>query len=467
MRLGARLGFFVGVLISRILGYLRDLLLASYFGASSFTDLVVNLVFRVPNFLRKFLAEATLLPSVVALLKKISKINNSASKKLGKKVSDSAPVHSNVWAVLWGIFYHTLVLLLLVEVVVFIFPKVLFYVFFFKSPENWRDFEFIKYAPISFAYALFIITSCVWWAKLVLDGNTFPMVFNQALFNLVMIGAVFSADFHIVIWAALVGGALQLGYTLYSLKKSGLSFYTPSVELLRKTWKYWVEVVNKMFFAAASVGVWQIASLVDSAISWRLTSGSPTMLYLAQRLVQAPIGLVGYAISTADMSEESESKGSSEVKVGVAQGMNFMLRRDFWLLIFLSMATALLSRHLVSVLFFSLDEAVKSTTATVLLAYSPIVLLQPVSRMITQRLLFLEREKDLIFYAVVASGINIVLDIVLAEFLGVAGIALASSVALFIGLLVLRIVRGYSVLSFSQWALVTVWMGVVVFSVVK
>lgn len=282
----ARSGTIVGLmtLISRVLGFVRDQVLAIVFGAGPVTD-VFLVAFKIPNFLRRLFAEGAFAQAFVPVFTEYKE-----TKSRTALLDLAANVSGTLAAVL--LMVSTLGVMLSPLIIMLFAPG------FIDDPERY-DLA-VHMLRITFPYLFFV--SLVAYAGSML--NTFGKFaipsFTPVLLNICMIGAalVLSPSFDIPVvalaWGVFAAGVLQLSLQLPFLQKMGL--------LPRPRWGWKHSGVRRILklMAPAVLGssVAQINLLLDTIIASFLTVGSLSWLYYSDRLMEFPLGLLGVTLGT-------------------------------------------------------------------------------------------------------------------------------------------------------------------------
>ena len=287
-------------LISRVLGFVRDIVLAKLFGATYAAD-AFFVAFRIPNFLRRLFAEGAFSQAFIPVL---------AEYKTQRSQEDVKALVDRVAGTLAGIlFLVTALCILAAPLIVMVFAPG-----FTDEPEK---FEITKtMLRITFPYLLFISIAAFVGAILNTYGRFWVPAFTPVLLNLSLIGAaIFAAPYFekpviAVAWGVFVGGLLQLGFQLPYTAKLGLLPHP------RFTWRdSGVQRVLKLIGPAIfGVSVSQINLMVDTLLASFLPTGSVSWLYYSDRLLEFPLGIFGIALGTVILPHLSErhAQGSME-----------------------------------------------------------------------------------------------------------------------------------------------------------
>jgi putative peptidoglycan lipid II flippase len=344
-------------MVSRVLGYVRDFLIARFFGASLVTD-AFFVAFKIPNLLRRMFAEGAFSQAFVPIL---------AEYKNRSSLADTKSLIDAISTVLF------LALVLAAALGMAAAPLIVYVTApgFGSDPEKFA--LTVSLLRITFPYILFI--SLVALAAGILNTwNRFSVpAITPALLNVAFIlGAVFFAEHFdppilVLAWAVFAGGLLQLAFQVPFLTKLGL---LPRWRLdlshpgLRR-------VVLLMVPAAFGVSVSQISLLINQVFASYLQTGSISWLYYADRLMELPAGVLGVAVGTILLP--SLSKYHADANQGeYSRLLDWGLRVTVLLAVPSAVALAVLALPLIAMLFqygrFTPEDAWMTRQA--LMAYS-------------------------------------------------------------------------------------------------
>jgi putative peptidoglycan lipid II flippase len=347
--------------ISRILGFVRDTLIARVFGAGMLSDAFI-VAFKIPNLLRRVSAEGAFSQAFVPIL---------AEYKSQRSFDETKSLINRV-ATWLGIILVAITLLGMLAaplIVSLIAPG------FRADPAKMQ--LTVELLRITFPYIFFI--SLVSMAGGVLNTyNKFGIpAFTPVWLNLAMISAVlFFADYFAepikaLAWAVFIGGFLQLIFQIPFLKQIGL---LPKFELNpdgANHDKGVSRILKLMGPAILGVSVAQISLILNTIFASFLATGSVSWLYYADRLMEFPTGVLGVALGTILLPSLSKAYASSEHKE-YSQLLDWGLRLTFILAAPAAVALAILATPLVTALFHygkftAIDVAM---TQHALIAYS-------------------------------------------------------------------------------------------------
>jgi putative peptidoglycan lipid II flippase len=284
---------------SRILGFIRDIVLARYFGASGATD-AFFLAFKIPNFMRRLFAEGSFSLAFVPVL---SEARESGDRRALKDLID------HVAGTLAGILLAlTAVGVLAAPVVVAVFaPGWLLD----GRPEFWLASDMLR---ITFPYILLISLTALAGGIL----NTFdrflvpaltPVLLNISLIACaVLLSARMEVPVEALAWGVLIAGVAQMLVQVPALFRMGL--------LPRPKWGWRHSGVRRvlklMIPTLIGSSVAQVNLLLDLVIATFLVSGSVSWLYYSDRLMEFPLGVFGVALSTVILPSLSRKFASRD-----------------------------------------------------------------------------------------------------------------------------------------------------------
>ncbi|MCK5188643.1 MAG: murein biosynthesis integral membrane protein MurJ, partial [Methylococcales bacterium] len=287
-------------MISRILGFIRDMLFARIFGIDSGTD-AFFVAFKIPNFLRRLFAEGAFSQAFVPVL---SDYKEQGSQQALKLFIDRTA--------------GTLALiLLLVTIVGVIAAPVLITLFAPGFLGEGKQFDLaVQMLRITFPYLFFI--SLVAFAGGILNshGKFAIPAFTPVFLNICMIAAaiwlspLMPDPIVALAWGVFAAGIVQLSFQFPALYQLGLlpnlkfGFKDPGVK----------RILKLMLPAIFGVSVTQINLLLDTLIASFLVAGSVSWLYYSDRLVEFPLGIFGIALATVILPNLSQkhAKGDPE-----------------------------------------------------------------------------------------------------------------------------------------------------------
>jgi putative peptidoglycan lipid II flippase len=323
-------------LVSRILGLVRDVLIATLFKTGLATD-AFFVAFRIPNLLRRLFAEGAFSQAFVPVLSEYRTRRGDAETKLLVDRTASVLALSLLGVTALGVVGAPIVIYVSA-------PG------FAAAPEKF-DLT-VAMLRITFPYILFIsLVSFAGgilntWSRFAIPALTPTLLNLSFIFAALFFAPYFNPPVMVLAWAVFVGGVLQLAFQVPALARIGMlprprrDFREPGVK----------RILTLMGPALIGVSVAQISLLINTIIASYLGDGRVSWLYYADRLMEFPTGLLGVALGTVLLPSLSkyhaESSGDEYSKL-----LDWGLRLTFLLAAPAAVALALLSVPLVSTLF--------------------------------------------------------------------------------------------------------------------
>ncbi len=344
-------------LLSRILGFVRDTVIARAFGAGVATD-AFFVAFKIPNLLRRLFAEGAFAQAFVPIL---------AEYKNRRGEADTRLLVDHVAGLLaLALFIVTLLGVAAAPVIVYVSAPG-----FAANPQKFA--LTIDLLRITFPYILFI--SLVSLAGGIL--NTYSRfsvpALTPTLLNLSFIGFAlwlapyFDPPVKALAWAVFCGGVLQLAFQVPFLLRLKM---LPRFKLDFKDAGVW-RVIRQMGPAVFGVSISQVSLLINTIFASFLVTGSVSWLYYADRLMEFPTGLLGVALGTIllpSLARHYVEQSAAEY----AKLLDWGLRLTLMLALPAAVALALLAVPLITTLFhygeFSMHDVLMTRNA--LVAYS-------------------------------------------------------------------------------------------------
>jgi len=343
-------------LISRILGYFRDILIAIFLGASIFAD-AFFVAFRLPNTFRRLFAEGTFnaafIPSYTS-----AKIED---KKKGKKFADD-------------VLSSLLLILLFIITIVEIFTPYLIYIIAPGFLGDQIKFDLaVELTRITFPFLLFVSLSS-FFAGILNSNNKFaaaaaaPIILNVVLILSLIYSYLQDLDYakHLS-YGVTLAGIIQLFFLIYVTQK----FYKPAINFSLRLSNKVRFFFKKLLPSILSSGVTQINILVGTIIA-SFQSGAVSYLYYADRVYQINLAIAGIAVGTVSLPVLSKAfKMKNVKKISDIQNKSFELSLLFS--IPASFGLIFASNEIVNSLFgygsFSVNDVEMTATALKFFGY--------------------------------------------------------------------------------------------------
>jgi putative peptidoglycan lipid II flippase len=403
-------------LISRILGFIRDVVIASHFGAGATTDAFL-VAFKIPNFMRRLFAEGAFSQAFIPVL---SEYKTQREKAEVKQLIDH--VSGNLGGVL-----------LLVTVIGVLFAPIMVLIFapgFYAQPEKYQMTAAML--QITFPYLLLIALTAFAGSVLNTYGRFAIPALTPVLLNLSMIGATLWLAPHLELpimalaWSVLLAGVLQLAFQLPFLARLQL-FPKPRFEWGHEGVK---RIYRLMLPALFGVSVTQINLMVDTLMASFLVTGSVSWLYYSDRLMEFPVGVFGLALATVTLPNLSKTVAKGDFQT-YSKTLDWALRWVFLVCIPATFGMIALATPILSTLFhrgqFSEHDVIMTTRS--LIAYTIGLLGFVAVKVLASGFYSRQDTRTPVRIGVIAMLTNIVLNLTLILPLQHAGLAFSTSVA--------------------------------------
>ncbi len=414
LRSTATIGGFT--LISRILGFVRDILIAAILGAGPVAD-AFFVAFKLPNLFRRLFAEGAFSAAFVPLF---SGILESEGREEARAFAAQA-----LAVLFWA-------LLAFVAVIEMAMPLVMigFAPGFVADPAK---FELaVLLTRITFPYLLFISLVSLMAGVLNSLGRFWAAAATPIVLNLCLIGAllglarVLETPAHALAWGVAGAGLAQFAWLLAHLRRAGMRLgfrrprLTPKVRLL----------VRRIIPVAVGAGIYQINLLIDTIIASFLPAGSISYLFYADRVNQLPLGVVGVAVGTALLPMLSRQVEGAN-PAAAADSQNRALEFSFLLTLPAAAALMVIAEPVIGVLFergqFALPQV--QATAAALAVYATGLPAYVLVKTLTPGFFARQDTATPVKVAAVCMATNLILNLLLMGPLLHVGIALATSLS--------------------------------------
>nr|WP_269813786.1 murein biosynthesis integral membrane protein MurJ [Bowmanella yangjiangensis] len=441
-------------LVSRVLGLVRDMVVANLMGAGAAAD-VFFFANKIPNFLRRLFAEGAFAQAFVPVLSEVHAQGDQQKLKLFLArtagtlgtlvlvVTLLGVIGSPVLAALFGTGW---------------------FLDYWQGGENGAKFELAALMlKITFPYLFFITLTGLAGAILNTLNKFAVAAFTPVLLNVCIIACALYLSPQLeepaigLAWGVFFGGVVQLAFQLPFLLRTGLmskpkwGWQDPNVTKVRKL----------MIPALFGVSVSQINLLLDTLIASFLVTGSISWLYYSDRLLEFPLGLFGIAIATVilpTLSRNHVSADSNQFKAN----MDWAVRMVCLLGIPAAAGLIVLAEPLLSVLFVrgEFDASDARMASYSLMAYGSGLLSFMLVKVLAPGFFSRQDTKTPVRYGIWAMAANMLFNIILAIPFGYVGLAIATamSASLNAGLLYQKLHRSgvYQMETDTLWFLLKV-----------
>ena len=412
--------------LSRIFGFVRDMLVAAYLGAGPIAD-ACFVAFKMPNFFRRLFAEGAFNAAFVPLF----------SAKLADD-GKSAALHFA------GAVMSIMITFLVIFVIIFqVSMPWLMYIFAPGFADDPEKFGFaIDLTRITFPYLLFISLVSLLGGVLNSLGRFAAVAATPIILNLFLIGALLLATpylpsaGHAFVWGVFLAGIGEFLWLVFACHREGFTLYLTKPKFSLPVRR----LLKLMVPGAIGAGVLQINQLVDVVIASLLPTGAISFLYYADRVHQLPLGVVGVAIGTALLPLLSQQIRAGEEK-GALNSMNRSI--EVALLLTLPGAAALLviGQPIVSILFErgAFDAATTLATTQALMAYSVGLPAYVLIKVLAPGFFARQDTSTPVKIAIVCVFLNLVLNLTLMQIFAHVGIAMATAISAWVNAALLLI----------------------------
>lgn len=401
---------------SRLLGFVRDIVIAHVFGAGLGAD-AFFVAFRVPNFTRRLFVEGAFAQAFVPIFAEYrTRRSHEALRALTADLQGALGAASLLLSLV-GVLAAPLLVLLLAPGYTY-------------APEKFA--LTVDLFRITFPYVAFIVLTALGSAMLNTHERFGVPAFTPVLLNLALIGAALGLAPYLhrpvlaLAWGVLIGGFAQLLFQLPFLHRMHI--------LVRPRWRRGQAEVKRILRpltpAIFGISVTQVNLLVDTLIASFLVTGSVSWLYFSDRLMEFPLGVFGLALSTVILPQlaRRHTEGSPR---DFAQTLDWALRWALLIAVPAAVALMLLATPVLATLFeygeFGSHDVVMTSRSLVAFAFGlpAFVLVKVLAPAFFAR----HDTRTPVRVGLVAMLVNVVLGVALVYPLAHAGLALATSVA--------------------------------------
>ena len=414
----------LATLASRVLGYVRDVVVAHAFGAGPLTD-AFFVAFRIPNLLRRLLAEGALSTAVIPVFSEtLTREGPAAFGRLARAVTGAAIVVLCAVSALGALAAPFVVA---------------------AMAPGWRTDTALFDLAVTLTRTMFPYLVLVGLAALAMGAlnahhRFFTAALGPAVLNLAMIAAVvglasrLTAPIMALAIGVLVGGLGQLLVQLPELRRLGVP--------LRPSWEWRhpavVRIAHRLWPAVFALAAVQVTVVVNTLLASLLPAGTVSYLYYADRVMEFPLGVFGIALATAALPSMSAQAARRDLPA-LRDTLEFALRLSAFVAVPATVGLVLLGGPIVQMLFqrgeFSPADA--ALTAQALLGYAVGLPAFSATRIAAQTFYALGDTRTPVLVGFLAVAVNVVLALLLMWPLRHAGLALASSLSSYVNVIAL------------------------------
>lgn len=452
----------LGTVFSRILGFIRDIVIAGLLGTSASAEAFVA-AFRIPNLFRELVGEGAVNSAVVPVF----------SEYIVKKDKDDFLTLANI------VFYLSLSVLTIIATLGIILSPLIVRLIapgFLREPSTFS--LTVNLTRIMFPYLILIGLTAYGMGILFSYKSFFAPSFAPALLNISLIVSalfasyVFKEPVYGLAIGVLVGGVLQLAFQIPYLYKNGFNlkkittFVHPGAKIILRL------LMPRVFGTA----VYQLNIFVDmicASLSFIVGQGAIAAIYYANRIIQFPLAVFGFAIASAALPTMSRLAAEENME-DLRNTVSFSLRSIFLIMMPCSVALMVLAGPIIRLFFQRGQFTPYSTviTSSALLFYSLGLFAFAGVKISVSCFYSLKDTKTPVKVAACCLIINVLLNLILMFPLKVAGLALASSISAVINFCVLsyilerrigQYIKEDFVYYFAKLTFVSLIMGIVIY----
>ncbi|MDO9363180.1 MAG: murein biosynthesis integral membrane protein MurJ [Sphingopyxis sp.] len=435
-------------MVSRVFGFARDMLLARVLGAGLAAD-AFQLAFTLPNTFRRLFAEGAFSVAFVPTYSRV--LHGEGGEEAATKFADDV-----LSVFIWVLLAFSAVMMIAMPGIVWLLARD------FQTVPG--KFEFAVFlSRVTFPYLALVSLVAMLSGLLNARSRFAPGAFAPVLLNIVLIGGIVTGwwlrgpggDDRIVAEALCVAvslaGVVQLAYMWWAVRRAGLKLhfrlpkFTPEVKRLGML----------ILPATFGAGIYQVSQFVDTFFATSLAQGSLTLLKLADRLNQLPLGIVGIALGTAILPMLSR-----HIHSGDAQEAQRLQGNAFEIATLLTLpaaaalaicAPAFVTAFFVGGRFTDADGAIMAQIVTALVAGLPAYV---VVKILNPGFFAREDMRTPVWTALASLIVNIAINLYVVERYGIVGLAGATAVSASFNCILL-----YAVLHHRGWFHFTAKLG--------
>ena len=400
---------------SRVLGFVRDMVLANLFGATPAAD-AFFVAYRIPNLLRELFAEGSMSSAFIPVFTEYQ-----TQKSKGDAWELASAVFTTLLTIVTGI---TILGVILASGIVWLLAPG-----FHDDPAKLGMTTLLT--QIMFPYLIFISLAALAMGVLNSMRAFAAPAFSPVFFNIFIIGCAYflspmmAEPIHGVAIGVVAGGAAQFAMQLPGLRRRGMLFgfrFAPGHPGVRR-------IGALMVPSLLGLSVTQI-NITVSTILASFFAGGPTYLFYGMRLIQFPLGIFGVALATAILPTLSAQAARGDLDE-LRKTLGFGLRMILFIILPAMLGLMLLRQPIIHLFFehgtFTAHDTAE--TALAVLCYSVGLWAFGGVRIIVSAFYSLQDTRTPAISAGIAVAANLVFSLLLMSSLGAAGLALATALA--------------------------------------
>lgn len=417
----------MATMLSRIFGFIRDMVVAAFFGAGAATD-AFFVAFRIPNLMRRLLGEGSLTVAFVPVF----------TEYLTRKSREEAIELANV------VFTILSIILVIVSLIgVLLSPLIVLAMApgFANLPYQFDLAVFLT--RLMFPYIFFISLVALCMGILNSLRHFAAPALSPVILNICMIIATlllhsfFAEPIVALAIGVMAGGVLQLAMQWPFLLRMGVRL-KPNFNFRHPGLRQMGRLLVPTLIGSA---VYQLNIFIGTILASLLPKGSVSFLYYADRVVELPLGVFAIAVGTATLPSLSKQAAEGSID-DLKKTLSFSLRLIFFIAIPATVALILLRLPIISVLFqrgaFGSTQAI--LTGQALFYYALGLWAFSTIQVVNMAFFALQDRKSPLKAAFVALFLNVILSIILMGPLKHGGLALATSISTAVNVLMLSVI---------------------------
>ena len=413
---------------SRILGFVRDILIANVLGAGMIAD-AFFVAFKFPNFFRRLFAEGAFNAAFVPLYAR--RLAKGGLEPARQFAGEAAAV------LLTALAAFTITAMVAMPWLMFALAPG-----FVEYPDKLALTT--ELTRLTFPYLMFMALMALLGGMLNSLERFAATAAAPMLLNIVLIATlvltqlgIFNLPGHALAWGVALAGAVQFVAIAWACHRAGIMIRLPRPRLTPGVRRLLILVAPGLIGA----GVVQVNLVIDVILASLLSEGSVSYLYFADRVNQLPLGVVGVAVGVALLPLLSRQLG-----VGDTEGARASQNRaiEFSMLLTLPATAALIVMPLpiITVLFQrgAFDLSAAEATADALVAFACGLPAYVLIKTLTPAFFAREDTATPVKIAATAMAVNIILAVILMQYWSHVGIALATAISAWLNVIFLVVV---------------------------
>ena len=425
--------------LSRLLGFLRDICLAQFIGAGAVADAFL-VAFKLPNLFRRLTADGAMTNAFLPVFAHVRETQGrSHALLLATEVQATLFLALSAIVVVLEIFMP--------YVIAFLAPG------FVEQPDLFASA--VGLARVTMPYLPMISLVALWAAVTNAHNRFFGGAAAPVILNIFLIGGILTSAALSQFWQAdeasftifslampicvalLIAGTSQMLLMQRMLAKIDAALLWQRPRLSDNSKKMWRAFVP----AALGAGGLQLNLLIDMILASLVSVGAISWLYYADRIVQLPLGIIGIALGTALLPTLSKLESENQLEE-VASRIGHSLQIALFFALPATMALFVISEDLISGLFgygaFSQSDSQQAAYA--LIAYAVGLTAFVVNKVFQPVFFASSRGQFVLKISLLSVVINVVGSVTMMPYLGHVGLALATAIASWAGVLIMAVI---------------------------